>query len=54
MEKRTERINMKVLPSLKAKAQEMAEKDGRTLSNFIEVLITEAYDARKRDDKDRV
>lgn len=45
-EKRTERINMKVLPSVKAMAEETAEKEGRTLSNYIEALIREDYERR--------
>ena len=39
MERRTERINMKILPSLKALAEEEATAEGRTLSNYIENLI---------------
>ena len=46
-EKRTEHINMKVLPSVKRIAEEDAAKDGRTLSNYIEMLIREAH---KEDD----
>ena len=38
-EKKTERIMMKITPSLKAAAQEAAEEEGRTLSNYIESLI---------------
>lgn len=38
-ETRTERINMKVLPSIKRMAVTKAEKEGRTLSNYIESLI---------------
>lgn len=44
-EKRTEHINMKILPSLKRIAEENAKADGRTLSNYIEKLI--------RDDDER-
>lgn len=39
-EKRTELITMKVQPSLKAAAQRKAKAEGRTLSNYIERLIT--------------
>ena len=39
MEKRTEKIYMKVLPSVKAMAAERAAEEGRTLSNYIENLI---------------
>lgn len=38
-EKRTERIYMKITPSLKEAAQKRAEEEGRTLSNYIEWLI---------------
>lgn len=38
-ERRSEYIQMKVMPSLKAKAQERAEEEGRSLSNYIEWLI---------------
>lgn len=40
-EKRTERINIKISPSLKQAAQEAATADGRSLSNFIERMIVE-------------
>lgn len=38
-ERRTEFIQMKVMPSLKEKAQKRAEEEGRSLSNYIEWLI---------------
>lgn len=47
MEKRTERINTRVLPSIKAMAEQMAASDGRTLSNYIENLILEDFEERK-------
>lgn len=40
-EKRSERISMKVLPSVKAAAEKRAAEEGRTLSNYIERLIKE-------------
>lgn len=40
-EKRSERISMKVLPSVKAEAEKRAAEEGRTLSNYIERLIKE-------------
>lgn len=40
MEKRTARINLKIRPSLKAEAEKHARDQGRTLSNYIELLIT--------------
>ena len=48
-EKRTERINMKVLPSIKAIAEENAAADGRTLSNYIEKLIRDDTERRSED-----
>ena len=45
-EKRTDRIHMKVLPSLKRIAEEDAAAEGRTLSNYIEKLIKEANDKK--------
>lgn len=35
----TERIHIKVQPSLKAAAQERADQDGRSLSNYVLNLI---------------
>ena len=46
-EKRTERINMKVLPSLKAAAEAQATAEGRTLSNYIETLIRKGENAMR-------
>lgn len=40
-EKRTERLHMKILPSLKQTAERNAKAEGRTLSNYIEKLIAE-------------
>lgn len=36
---KTERIHIKIEPSIKAKAQELAEAEGRTLSNYIVQLL---------------
>ena len=38
-EKRDATIQMRVLPSIKAMAEEKAKTEGRTLSNYIEQLI---------------
>ena len=38
-ERRTARINMKVLPSIKEMAEAKSASEGRTLSNYIERLI---------------
>lgn len=40
-ELRTERLTLKIAPTLKEQARAAAEKDGRTLSNWIEQLIIE-------------
>lgn len=46
-EKRTDRINMKITPSLKEKAQERADEEGRSLSNYIEWLIQKDVEENK-------
>ena len=38
-ERRTGRLNMKILPSVKDAAEQKAAEQGRTLSNYIEQLI---------------
>lgn len=38
-EKRDALIQMRVMPSVKAMAEEKAKAEGRTLSNYIEQLI---------------
>lgn len=48
MEKRTSHIHMKILPSVKAMAEEMAVAEGRTLSNYIESLIQKEYERTKK------
>ena len=48
-EKRTEHINMKVLPSIKRIAEKNAETDGRSLSNYIEQLIRNDEERRGQD-----
>lgn len=45
-EKRTERLNIRILPSVKMAAEINADKEGRTLSNYIEELIKK--DAQRR------
>ncbi len=47
-EKRTAKIYMKVLPSVKAAAEEIAEKQGRTLSNYIETLLKQDAERHKK------
>ena len=46
-EKRTDKINMKIAPSLKQKAQERADQEGRSLSNYIEWLIIQDIEKNK-------
>lgn len=46
-EKRTEKIMLRILPSVKADAQELAESEGRTLSNYIEHLLIEEINKNK-------
>lgn len=38
-EKRTDRLHMKIQPSLKAEAEKKAEEQGYTLSRYVEMLI---------------
>ena len=39
---KTERLQIRISPELKAKLQELADADGRTVSNYIEQLIKKA------------
>jgi uncharacterized protein (DUF1778 family) len=39
---KTERIYLRLTPELKEKIQAAAEAEGRSISNFIEHLITQA------------
>lgn len=39
MEKRTSHIHIKIAPSVKEAAQDLAQRESRTLSNYIESLI---------------
>lgn len=36
---KTERLQIRITPELKAQLQQMADADGRTVSNYIEMLI---------------
>ena len=54
MEKRTDKIYMKILPSVKAMAAERAAEEGRTLSNYIENLIKKDFERRNPMKKYRV
>ena len=48
-EKRTDKIFMKVKPSLKARAQQRAEEEGRSLSNYIEQLLIKDWNEHHSD-----
>lgn len=37
---KTERLQIRISPEMKAKLQALADADNRTVSNFIEYLIT--------------
>ena len=50
-EKKTEFIAVKVTPSFKARAKDLAEEEGRSLSNYIEWLINN--DMKRRDRKEQ-
>ena len=43
---KTERIYIRITPELKAQLQQLAEADGRTVSNYIEQLIKKALEAK--------
>lgn len=45
-EKQTERINIRIAPSVKQMAEDMAAAESRTVSNLLSKLITEAYERR--------
>lgn len=39
---KTERLQIRITPELKAKLQRLAETDSRTVSNYVEQLIRNA------------
>lgn len=45
---KTERLQIRISPELKAQLQALAEADGRTISNYIELLIKR--EVQKRED----
>jgi predicted DNA-binding protein len=45
---KTERLQIRISPELKAQLQALAEADGRTISNYIELLIRR--EIQKRED----
>ena len=47
---KTERLQIRISPELKAQLQQLAEADGRTVSNYIEQLIKAAVESNKPGD----
>lgn len=41
---KTERLQIRITPELKAQLQRLASEDGRTISNYIEQLIKKAIE----------
>lgn len=52
MEKRTSHIHVKIAPSVKAAAQNLASNSERTLSNYIEHLLLNEIEKERNDMKD--
>lgn len=50
-EKRTSHIHVKIAPSVKAAAQNLASNSGRTLSNYIEHLLLNEIEKERNDMK---
>ncbi len=51
MEKRSDRIQLKISPGLKERARAAAQAQGRTLSNYIEHLILSDLGGMKKNEK---
>lgn len=47
-EKRTERVALRIASSIKIAATELATKNGRSLSNYIEMLLREKINENKK------
>lgn len=43
---KTDRIAIRITPELKEKLQALAERENRTVSNYIELLIKKALESR--------
>ena len=43
---KTERLQIRITPEMKAELQRLAEADGRTVSNYVEMLIKVAIDPK--------
>lgn len=46
MANKTERLQVRITPELKAKLQQLAEAEGRTVSNYVELLIKKAVESK--------
>ena len=44
---KTERLQIRISPELKAQLQQLADADGRTVSNYIEQLIKAAVEKKQ-------
>ena len=44
---KTERLQIRISPELKAQLQQLADADGRTVSNYIEQLIKAATEQKQ-------
>lgn len=51
-EKKTDLITMKVTPAFKARAKALADEEGRSLSNYIEWLISNDMKRRERESEE--
>lgn len=49
---KTERLQIRITPDLKQLLQEQAEKENRSLSNYIEILIKNAVSGGVENEKD--
>lgn len=46
---KTELLHIRITPELKKQLKATAEADGRTVSNYIEMLIKKDLEARKKE-----
>lgn len=51
-EKKTEFIAVKATPSFKARAKALADEEGRSLSNYIERLISNDIKRREQEEQE--
>lgn len=47
-EKRTERVAIRLTPSLKEAVTELASNENRSLSNYIELMLSEKVESLKK------